>query len=281
MPTVGFGEVAERVRRSTVEVRSGRLGSGSGVVWSTDGRIITNAHVVHSSAPAVILWDGTSLASTIISRDSHRDLAQLQISGQQQPLPVRDSSTLKAGELLLAVGNPLGFTGALSTGVVHRVGSFEPLGRRDWVQADIRLAPGNSGGPLVDAAGQLVGINTMITRGLALAIPSNSVKRFVAAGAGPELGVVVRPVRASVDGGTSLGLLVLETKPDGAAQRASLLPGDILIGAADQKFRSVDDLAVALEDAAASPLVIRFLRGGSPATRKVAVALKAGAAEAA
>src|SRR5262245_52799209 len=111
----GFGEVAELVRRSTVEVRLGRRACGSGVVWSSDGLLVTNAHVIPGGSPAVTLWDGRSLAANIVGRDSTRDLATLRIAASGlQPLTVRDSKTLKVGELVLAVGNPLGFVGALS-----------------------------------------------------------------------------------------------------------------------------------------------------------------------
>src|SRR5207248_2457513 len=121
------------------------------------------------------------------------------------PVELRTSS-LNPGELVVAVGNPLGFTGALTTGVVHSVGVIAGLGSRPWVQATVRLAPGNSGGPLADAAGRLVGINTMVVSGaIALAIPGSIAADFVKNGAGPRLGVSVQPVRLS----RGVGLLVM------------------------------------------------------------------------
>src|SRR5580692_10619121 len=144
-----FGEVAERLRRSTVQVamRGRGQGSGSGVIWSADGLIVTNAHVARGTEAKVSLWDGSTHVATVLNRDPRRDLASLRIAGLGLPAATPgDSSALRAGELVIAVGNPLGFIGALTTGVVHSL----PNGKR-WVAADVRLAPGNSGGPLADA----------------------------------------------------------------------------------------------------------------------------------
>src|SRR5258708_38875961 len=115
----------------------------------------------------------------------------------------------------MAIGNPLGFVGALTTGVIHAVGPIRGLGSRSWVQADVRLAPGNSGGPLADARGHVIGINTMVAGRLALAIPSNVVQNFLSAGpSGAWLGVTVHPVKVprpnSIAGGPHpCGLVLL------------------------------------------------------------------------
>ena len=135
-------------------------------------------------------------------------------------------------------------------------------GRQNWVQADIRLAPGNSGGPLADAEGRVVGINTMIASGLALAVPSNAVAAFLAQTETPALGVVLRPLPQ--------GLLLLEVAPNSPAARASLLPGDLLVG------RSAEDLYE--ESARQAVLVLNFTRGGRSEVREVAVRLRAEAA---
>src|SRR5204862_1093735 len=135
--------------------------------------------------------------------------------------------------------------GALSTGVVHALGSLRGLGARNWVQADVRLAPGNSGGPLADAQGRVIGINTMVAGGLALAVPSNTVAHFLRTGVlGPSLGIVVQAVR--VDKG--IGFVVLEISAGSPAAAASLFVGDVLIGAGGRPFRSLGDLEQALED---------------------------------
>jgi len=179
MAVTGFGEIAEKLRRSTVLVPAGGRGSGSGVIWSSDGTVITNAHVARGTKISLQLWDGREFQATVASRDPHRDLAALHIDATNLPsASVADSSKVRPGELAIAIGNPLGFVGALTTGVIHAVGSIHGLGSQSWVQADVRLAPGNSGGPLADARGRVIGINTMVAGRLALAIPSNVVQNF-------------------------------------------------------------------------------------------------------
>jgi serine protease Do len=175
---------------------------------------------------------------------------------------------------VIAIGNPLGFSGALSTGVVHAVGRLRGLGARNWVQADVRLMPGNSGGPLADAGGRVVGINTMIAGGLALAVPSNTVAEFLARGASPGLGVVLQPVTVALEGRRSAGLVVLSVDRASAAAEASMLIGDVLIGAEGRRFSSPDDLAEAIEARAGAVLRLEFLRGDRRQVREVAVRLE-------
>src|SRR5579883_1069993 len=215
-----LAQVAEALRRSTVQVRGRGPGSGAGVIWSADGVIVTNAHVARGREAEVELWDGRRFTAQVIARDARRDLARLQIKTQNlEPAKPGDSSRVKPGELVAAIGHPLGFIGALTTGIVHAVGPVRGVGPRPWVQADIQLAPGNSGGPLANAQGEVIGLNTMIAGGLALAIPSNVVQSFLKTGtATPRLGVSVRPVRMERDG--RLGLMVLEVTPGSAADRA-------------------------------------------------------------
>src|SRR6202048_5401136 len=156
----GFGEIAEQLRRSTVLVLPGERGNGSGVIGSADGVIVTNAHVARAAQRRVQLWDGREFDAALVSRDTRRDLAELRISAANLPAAVAaDSSQVRPGELAIAIGNPLGFVGALTTGVVHAVGPLRRFGSQPWVQADVRLAPGNSGGPLADARGRALGRN--------------------------------------------------------------------------------------------------------------------------
>ena len=267
MTTPDFGEVAERLRRSTVHIHGG--GSGSGVIWSAEGLIVTNAHVARDDRAVVETWDGRKLPAELKSLDQRRDLATMQVDAAGMPAATAgDSDALRPGELVMAVGNPLGFTGALSTGVVHAVGPLGGLGRRSWVQADVRLLPGNSGGPLADASGRVIGINTMIAGGLALAVPSNTVADFLRRGPSDiSLGVVVQPIRE--------GMLVLRVMPGSAAERASLLTGDLLVGAAGREFRSPDDLSDALDHNAGRALELSFLRGERRSVRQVTVKLPA------
>jgi serine protease Do len=273
----GFGEIAEKLRRSTVLVYAGARGNGSGVIWSADGAIITNAHVARSSQLRVQLWDGREFEATVASRDTTRDLAELRISAVNLPAAeVADSSQVRPGELAIAIGNPLGFVGALTTGVVHAVGPLRRLGSVPWVQADVRLAPGNSGGPLADARGRVIGINTMVAGRLALAVPSNAVTHFLAADPiDAWLGVSVAPVRVPRPGSRSraFGLVVLEVEPDSPAANASLLPGDIMLGTDQESFASPGDLATALQGSGPRLLRLAFLRGDYERFRRVTVQL--------
>ena len=282
MNTPGFGEIAEGLRRSTVEVRSSGQGSGSGVIWTSDGLIITNAHVARESQPLVQLWDGNRFPARITAKDTRRDLAALRIDSNGLPAAVPgDSDGLRVGELVIAIGNPLGFVGALTTGVVHALGPIAGVSHQKWVQADVRLAPGNSGGPLANARGHVIGINTMVAGGLGFAVPSNVVKDFIARGAStPTLGVVVRPIPMRTDSTRSVGLLVLEVEPTSPASAASLQVGDMLIAADGHVFQASDDLSAALERTR-DLLRLRFLRGDRTNVREVAVRLPRARAEAA
>ena len=266
--------MAEALRRTTVQVSSRGRGFGSGVILSSDGLIVTNAHVVRSSHAQVNLWDGRTLEAVVTSRDLTRDLAVLLASGSGLPAAtLADSSKTRVGELVLAVGNPLGFVGALSTGIIHAAGSVRGLGMNSWLQADVQLAPGNSGGPLADAQGRVLGINTMVAGGLALAIPSNDVARFLAncVSSHALLGVEVRPVRIIVRDENRIGLLMLGVSPGGAASVASLMIGDILVGVDGALFCSVNDLEIALQGNGERILNLLFLRGDRRNIRRVAV----------
>ena len=129
---MGIGEVGELLRRSTVHVRGAdprRQSAGSGVIWDSAGTIVTNAHVVGEGTHLVELWDGRSFPAEIQARDDARDLAKLKLSTTSTPAASPRTTPVKPGELVIAVGNPLGFTGALTTGVVHAVGPFSGFGR--------------------------------------------------------------------------------------------------------------------------------------------------------
>lgn len=171
-----LSHLAERLRRITAEVADSGASLGSGVLWPP-GCVVTNAHVVRGSRAAVRLVDGRRLEGQVIARDTDADLALLRVLGTGIPAAsIGDSAPV--GSLVAAVGHPLGVRGALSVGVVHAVGPIRPDGR-SWIQADVRLARGNSGGPLADASGQVIGLNAMVVGPLALAIPMREVARFV------------------------------------------------------------------------------------------------------
>jgi serine protease Do len=269
----GLGELAERVRRFTVLVEPGERGNGSGVIWGSDGTIVTNAHVARGAQARVSLWDGREFSGEVVSRDVPRDLAALRISATGLiAATAADSSQIRPGEVAIAVGNPLGFLGALTMGVVQRVGPLRGISGQSWVQADVRLAPGNSGGPLADSRGRVIGINTMVAGRLALAIPSNDVSRFVEGGSGVQwLGVAVRPVRLPRFDRGRAGLLLLEVEPNSPAGQASLMAGDILLGTGEVTFSSAEDLASALEGKEPRVLRLQFLRGDYRKIRRVSV----------
>jgi serine protease Do len=143
MAIPGFGEIAENLRRSTVLIHAGSRGNGSGVIWTGDGIIVTNAHVARTSDLRVQLWDGRELPAEILSRNPRRDLALLHVNAEELPAArAADSSRVRPGELAIAIGNPMGFVGALTTGVIHAIGPlpWRGLGTQSWVQAGVRRA---------------------------------------------------------------------------------------------------------------------------------------------
>ena len=175
-----FSVVGEKLRRSTVQVFDGRRGAGSGVIWRADGWIVTNAHVVRGNSARVRLAGGQSLNAEVIARASERDLLALHIAASDLPAAEIGASTAaRVGEIVLAAGSPFGVRGAVNAGVLHAVGPVPRVGNQEWLQADLELAPGNSGGPLADANGRVIGINSMIAMGLGLAIPSHEVEQFL------------------------------------------------------------------------------------------------------
>jgi serine protease Do len=246
-----FGEIGERLRRSTVQVFADKRGGGSGVIWGSDGVIMSNAHVARKDAAEVQLWDGRRFPARVTSRDARRDLAVLLIEASGlEAATVGDSDAVRPGELLVAIGSPLGFAGALSTGVAHSAGG-------GWIYADVRLAPGNSGGPLANATGQVIGINTAIVNGLGLAVPSNAAAAFLRDGPRPALGVTLQP--------EAHGMRILQIEPNGPAAGASLREGDLILG-------TFAELTAAL-DSGNEVLQVRFLRGER--VREAYVRLKA------
>ena len=173
------GELAAQLSRVTVQVRAGGRSAGAGVVWRHDSLIVTNAHVATGPGATILLPDGRELRARLLARDPRRDLAVLSVAEPSlEPALHADARGLRPGELVVAVGHPLGVPYAAALGIVHRAPSGQrgPVG---WLHADIRLAPGNSGGPLADVSGRIVGINAMIVNGLGIAVPTHLVERFV------------------------------------------------------------------------------------------------------
>ena len=183
---VGLEDLGVHLRQVTVELTDDHHALGSGVLWPR-GFVVTNAHVVRGSRMTVRLSDGCCLDGRLVARATDVDLALLRVGGTGIPAAaIAGPDSARVGSLVVAVGHPLGVRGAVSVGIIHAVAPMT-RGGRPFIQADVRLAPGNSGGPLADAAGRVVGLNAMMAGSLALAIPVAEVTRFVrAAGVEPR-----------------------------------------------------------------------------------------------
>lgn len=260
--------IADQLRRCTVQVRSGKSGAGSGVLWSANGVIITNAHVVNSTEAEVELSDGQILNAKVTARNVQRDLVALHVEKDHLPaVQIGDSDRLRVGEFVLAVGNPLGSVGAVTTGIIHTLGSTQ---HKPWIQADVRLAPGNSGGALANAQGQVIGINTMIVNGCGFAIPSKVVQRFLSHHDRPYLGVSLQPVMVPIQQRPVYGLLIIKVEADSPAEAAHLQAGDVLTGVRGTSFQTPNELFDILDRSySGDGLPLNFLRGGQRSVAEV------------
>ena len=177
--TSNLNGLAEALQQAVVEVRSGETASGTGIIWGGAGLVVTNAHCIRRGASVQVIAGGKWREAHALAYHPHHDLALLAAPSVTGPLlELRDPESLRTGELVFAHGHPLGIRDALAMGVLHAV-TRDKSGSARWIVADVRLAPGNSGGPLVDAEGRLVGINSMVVNGLGVAVPASLVQRFV------------------------------------------------------------------------------------------------------
>jgi serine protease Do len=275
--------LAERLLHSTVQVYADNRGGGSGVVWNDSGAIITNAHVVGSARHVWIeSHEGAKFRGEVSLSDDRLDLAEITLnSGASGTIgaTIGRAADLRVGDVVAALGAPLGLAGALTLGIVHRAPSDRNGVRNRWLEADLRLAPGNSGGPMVDAHGRVVGINSMIAGGLALAIPSETAERFVQTrGARAWLGITTQPVaigNAANDGtsrqpGSSLGFVIVELQAGSPAHRAGLALGDVILGIDGVRFDRLEGLGLALERIApGDPINVETMRGQKLQTTSV------------
>ena len=276
--------LVEKARHSVVEVRGRGRGAGAGIVWGSDGKIVTNYHVVEGTGgkPQVQLYDGTRLASTVVAENPALDLALLQVDSSHLPaLPIGDSAKLRIGELVFAFGHPWGHKDVVTAGIVSGIGKVRGgRGERgaDYVRSDVRLAPGNSGGPLVNAHGEVVGVNSMIFGGdLSIAVPSNVVVEWLSRAGDPiYLGVGVRPVRINpVREGEQLvsGVLIIKLDPRGPALKAGMRVGDIVLAVAGQQVVDTATLKRALAQGVADGKVeLAIFRNGKPFRLEVEIA---------
>ncbi len=283
--TPAMTELVERVRPSVVQVQSGGRGNGTGIIWGAGGQILTNDHVVaHASgAIQVALTDGRTFAATLKRRSPELDLALLTIDAADLPAAQQgDSSALRVGELVFAVGHPWGQPWVVTAGIVSAHGELPARGGRaaSYIRSDVRLAPGNSGGPLLSASGALIGINAMIFGGdLAVAIPVHVAQRWLVEPEGDgqrgTLGVSVQQVELPASAligawaGRAAGLLVVAIAPGSAADRAGLLIGDVLLDVSGAAVESAAALRDALSGTQRAQLYL--LRGGAALAVDVAL----------
>ena len=283
---------AERAGPAVVKVETGRgaqrgrgQGIGSGVIYSSEGYILTNAHVVAgASRVQVTLPDGRVLPAGVIGARPERDLAVLRVGQGGLPVAELYAAPLRVGQLVVAIGNPYGLDFTVTAGGVSALNRSLPLDRSttlgQLIQTDTPINPGNSGGPLVDVQGRVIGITTAIlpyAQGLGFAIPISSALDVIGQlteahrqGIGRGvLGISGLDVPIGDDLRRALtleqpsGVLLLEVAPGGAAARASLHSGDIILSLGDHRTDSVDALRQAVQSLKGrSPWPVSFLRDG-------------------
>ena len=163
-------ELAGKLARSVVEVRAGS-GIGAGTIWRPDGLIVTNNHVVPFGRAEIRLADGSTAVGQVLARDPRNDLAVIEIGRGELPAVDLRRDPVRPGELVMAIGHPFGVRHAVALGIVMTAAGPVDGFERPLIRADVPIGPGNSGGPLVDAIGRVVGLNTMVGGGLALAVP--------------------------------------------------------------------------------------------------------------
>ncbi|HKA57555.1 MAG TPA: serine protease [Gemmatimonadales bacterium] len=189
LATPFLSDAAARLRASVVAIvdeSRRRGGHGAGIAWGGEDLFVTSAHVVTMKHAIVLTSDGRTVEGTVVGRDTERDLAVVHAPTAAVPaVTTRDPATLRPGSLVFAVGHPLGVREAVSVGVLQAVRALphgyglNGKGSLSWVQADVRLAPGNSGGPIADVEGNVIGVAAMIVSGLALAVPAPEVDRLL------------------------------------------------------------------------------------------------------
>lgn len=249
--------------------RRGLGGQGSGFVVAPDGLILTNSHVVHGAGSIhVSLQDGRHLPAQLIGEDPDTDLAIVRASASGLPaLKLGDSQAIKVGQLVIAIGNPLGFSATVTAGVVSALGrSLRSRSGRlmdDIIQTDAALNPGNSGGPLVNSRGEVIGVNTAVisgAQGLCFAIAANTAQ-FVAGrlirdgrirrsyvGVAGQNTPIARQIVRFYNLPVSTGILVVTIEPDSPAAKSLLREGDIIVALDGHDVSGIDQLHRLLSD---------------------------------
>ena len=266
-----------------IEKRGRRSGAGSGFIFTPDGLVLTNSHVVSQSDQiTVALPDGRSMRADLIGDDVDTDLAVVRIDGASLPwATLGDSRAVRVGQVAIAIGNPYGFQHSVTSGVVSALGrSLRARSGRlmdDIVQTDAALNPGNSGGPLVTTAGEVIGVNTAMilpAQGLSFAIASNTAK-YVAArlirdgrirrsyiGVAGQNVPIPRPIARVHQLAVTSGILVVSIEPGSPATAAGVREGDVILALADTLVSGIDELHRLLTaDRIGVPTKLIVLRG--------------------
>jgi S1-C subfamily serine protease len=282
-PAVVKIEVQQRLVGGRRNERMEVGGSGSGFIFTPDGLILTNSHVVHrASSIEVTLADARRLRADLVGEDAETDLAVVRVAAPDlAAAPLGDSSTLRAGQVVVAIGNPLGFHATVTAGVVSALGrSLRNRSGRlmdNIIQTDAALNPGNSGGPLVTSRGEVVGVNTAVimpAQGIAFAVAINTAKfvagRLIRDGrirrgylgvAGQTVALHPRLIRAYALP-SDTGVLILSVEPNSPAYATGLRERDIIVSLAGQAVSGVDDLQRLLADRPIGlPMPLVIIRG--------------------
>ncbi|MEM4186704.1 MAG: trypsin-like peptidase domain-containing protein, partial [Candidatus Caldarchaeum sp.] len=310
-----YTAIYEMVKDSVVMIRVlGQVGSavGSGFVYDTEGHIVTNNHVVGGGRVfRVVFSDGSMFTAKVVGTDVDSDLAVLKIENPPQglkPLKLGDSSALKIGEEVIAIGNPFGLEGTLTTGVVSQKGRLLPTGRGfsipGVIQTDAAINPGNSGGPLLNLRGEVVGVNTAIEPsgvGIGYAVPSSIVARVV-----PELiqkgsykrswmGISATTldmdIAAAMGAKVQKGVLIVDVTANGPAHKAGLrggdrnvvvngvpvrVGGDIITAVDGTPVNSMDDFLLYMEEKTSpgQTITLTIFRGGETLNIQVTLGVR-------
>jgi S1-C subfamily serine protease len=253
----------------SVEIRRRRgqnpdaAGNGSGFLFTPDGFVLTNSHVAHGATKIDVAFpDGRRLRGELVGDDPETDIAIIRVDGGSSVIaPLGDSAALRVGQLVIAIGNPLGFQSTVTAGVVSALGrSFRSVSGRlidNVIQTDAALNPGNSGGPLLDSRGNVVGVNTAVilpAQGICFAVAVNTVKlvagqliahghvRRARLGIGGQNISLPRLAARAYRLSEPSGVMITTIEPDSPAARAGLRPGDVIVGFGGESVRGIDDL---------------------------------------
>jgi serine protease DegQ len=267
----------ERVSPSVVRVETGRRRPASGIAWSSDGLVVTAAHALEREEGLELeLESGETRSATLVGADLASDIALLRTEGPLTTPARAPADSIRRGNLVLALSRP-GRTVRSNLGVIHALADEwrAPGGGKieRYIESDVGIEHGFSGGALIDASGRLIGLNSAgLVRGAALALPTSAIERVVAAllthGRIQRgyLGVSSVPARlpqGSADSvGQRVGLILTGLQPSGPAEQAGFLLGDVLLSLDGQKLESIGDLQAALEDRAAHAVPVKLLRAG-------------------